>query len=43
MKQQTISSKDKREFNRIHRIKLREQAQAAAARVVWPQRKGGQR
>jgi type IV secretion system protein VirD4 len=41
--QRRLGRKTERAFNRMQRRRLREQGQAAAARVVWPQRKGGQR
>jgi type IV secretory pathway TraG/TraD family ATPase VirD4 len=38
-----LGRKTERAFKRMQRRRLREQGQAAAARVVWPERKGGQR
>jgi type IV secretion system protein VirD4 len=39
--QRRLGRKTERAFNRMQRRRLREQGQAAAARVVWPQREGG--
>jgi hypothetical protein len=41
--QRRLGRKTKRAFVRTQRRRLREQGQAAAARVVWPQREGGRR
>jgi type IV secretion system protein VirD4 len=41
--QRRLGRKTERAFTRMQRRRLREQGQAAAARVVWPQREGGQR
>jgi type IV secretory pathway TraG/TraD family ATPase VirD4 len=41
--QRRLGRKTERAFTRMQRRRLREQGQAAAARVVWPERKGGRR
>jgi len=41
--QRRLGRKTERAFTRIQRRRLREQSQAAAARVVWPEREGGRR
>jgi type IV secretory pathway TraG/TraD family ATPase VirD4 len=41
--QRRLGRKTERAFTRMQRRRLREQGQAAAARVVWPQREGGRR
>jgi type IV secretion system protein VirD4 len=41
--QRRLGRKTERAFKRMQRRRLRGQAQAATARVVWPQREGGQR
>jgi type IV secretion system protein VirD4 len=41
--QRRLGRKTERAFIRMQRRRLREQGQAAAARVVWPQREGGRR
>jgi type IV secretion system protein VirD4 len=41
--QQRLGRKTERAFERMQRRRLREQGQAAAARVVWPVGKGGRR
>jgi hypothetical protein len=41
--QRRLGRKTERAFTRMQRRRWHEQGQAAAARVVWPQRKGGQR
>ncbi len=38
-----LGRKTERAFTRMQRRRLREQGQAAAARVVWPEREGGHR
>jgi hypothetical protein len=41
--QRRLGRKTERAFKRMQRRRDREQAQRAAARVVWPQREGGRR
>jgi len=41
--QRRLGRKTERAFNRIQLRRLREQGQATAARVVWPEREGGRR
>jgi type IV secretion system protein VirD4 len=41
--QRRLGRKTERAFTRMQRRRLREQGQAAAARVVWPEREGGRR
>jgi hypothetical protein len=41
--QRRLSRKTERAFERMQRRRLREQDQAAAARVIWPAREGGRR
>jgi type IV secretion system protein VirD4 len=41
--QRRLGRKAERAFTRMQRRRLREQGQAAVARVVWPQREGGRR
>jgi hypothetical protein len=41
--QRRLGRKAERAFTRIQRRQRRQQGQAAAARVVWPERKGGRR
>ncbi|HEX8132723.1 MAG TPA: type IV secretory system conjugative DNA transfer family protein, partial [Actinomycetes bacterium] len=41
--QRRLGRKTERAFTRMQRHRLREQGQAAAARVVWPEREGGRR
>jgi hypothetical protein len=41
--QRRLGRKTERAFTRMQRRRDREQAQAAAARVVWPEQKGGRR
>jgi hypothetical protein len=41
--QRRLGRKTERAFERMQRRRVREQAQAAKARVVWPQREGGRR
>jgi type IV secretory pathway TraG/TraD family ATPase VirD4 len=41
--QRRLGRKTERAFTRIQRRQLRGQGQAAAARVVWPEQKGGRR
>jgi type IV secretory pathway TraG/TraD family ATPase VirD4 len=41
--QRRLGRRTERAFTRMQRRRVREQGQAAAARVVWPERKGGRR
>jgi len=41
--QRRLGRKTERAFTRMQRRRLRQQGQAAAARVVWPEREGGRR
>jgi hypothetical protein len=41
--QRRLGRKTERAFVRMERRRLREQGQAATARVVWPPREGGRR
>jgi type IV secretion system protein VirD4 len=41
--QRRLGRKTERAFTRMQRRRLREHSEAAAARVVWPQREGGRR
>jgi len=41
--QRRLGRKTERAFTRMQRCRLREQGQAAAARIVWPEREGGRR
>jgi type IV secretion system protein VirD4 len=41
--QRRLGRKTERAFTQLQRRRLREQGQAAVARVVWPQREGGRR